>query len=168
MNFGIRAICWSRMNSLPPTYLHHDDSTPDLGKGPEGEKKRVNLYRTAFHESSLEHRRTPRRRRNRCGSLGPAAAFIRASSTGIAAHGESRSLSPRTVTICRFANGKIVEGFVNWDALGPHAPTRRRPRAHQIPGRPQTNKPTVPGEKPKRPAPYALVRCRLFSLHSQM
>ena len=38
---------------IAPAYLHHDDSTPDLGKGPEGEKKRVNLYRAAFHDFRL-------------------------------------------------------------------------------------------------------------------
>ena len=31
-----------------PTYTHHDPATPDLGKGPDGEKNRANLYRTAF------------------------------------------------------------------------------------------------------------------------
>src|SRR5205807_5809636 len=31
-----------------PNYEHHDSSTPDLGRGPEGEKKRAALYRTAF------------------------------------------------------------------------------------------------------------------------
>ena len=31
-----------------PTYTHHDSSTPDLGRGPESEKKRVTLYRSAF------------------------------------------------------------------------------------------------------------------------
>jgi hypothetical protein len=31
-----------------PNYAHHDPSTPDVGRGPEGEKKRVALYRTAF------------------------------------------------------------------------------------------------------------------------
>jgi len=38
---------------IAPTYQHHDASTPDLGKGPESEKKRVNLYRGAFHDFRL-------------------------------------------------------------------------------------------------------------------
>jgi len=30
-----------------PTYTHHDSSTPDVGRGPDSEKKRVTLYRNA-------------------------------------------------------------------------------------------------------------------------
>jgi hypothetical protein len=29
------------------TYAHYDPSSPDLGLGPEGEKRRANLYRNA-------------------------------------------------------------------------------------------------------------------------
>src|ERR1700726_5192540 len=36
-----------------PTYTHHDSSTPDVGLGPESEKKRVTFYRTAFHDLRL-------------------------------------------------------------------------------------------------------------------
>jgi len=35
---------------------------------------------------------------------------------GIAPTGKQIAITG--VTICRLANGKIVEGFVNWDALG--------------------------------------------------
>ena len=31
-----------------PNYNHHDASTPDFGRGPESEVKRMNLYRGAF------------------------------------------------------------------------------------------------------------------------
>ena len=31
-----------------PNYEHHDASSPDFGRGPESEKKRATLYRTAF------------------------------------------------------------------------------------------------------------------------
>jgi predicted SnoaL-like aldol condensation-catalyzing enzyme len=33
---------------IAPSYTHHDSSTPDVGRGPESEKKRVTHYRTAF------------------------------------------------------------------------------------------------------------------------
>jgi len=36
-----------------PNYAHHDSSTPDLGRGPESEKKRATLYRTAFPDLRL-------------------------------------------------------------------------------------------------------------------
>src|SRR5258708_13434834 len=34
-------------------YEHHDSSTPDFGRGPESEKKRATLYRTAFPDLRL-------------------------------------------------------------------------------------------------------------------
>ena len=36
-----------------PNYDHHDPSTPDFGRGPESEKKRATLYRTAFPDLRL-------------------------------------------------------------------------------------------------------------------
>src|SRR5258708_10815763 len=37
-----------------PNYDHHDPSTPDFGRGPESEKKRATLYRTAFPDLRLK------------------------------------------------------------------------------------------------------------------
>src|SRR5258708_15145703 len=36
-----------------PNYEHHDASSPDFGRGPESEKKRAALYRTAFPDLQL-------------------------------------------------------------------------------------------------------------------
>jgi len=36
-----------------PNYAHHDPSTPDFGRGPESERKRATLYRTAFPDLQL-------------------------------------------------------------------------------------------------------------------
>ena len=100
---------------IAPTYQHHDASTPDLGKGPESEKKRVNLYRTAFHdfrlnlEDLIAEGETIVARWSCRGSH-------KGDLNGIAPTGKQFAITG--VTICRFANGKIVEGFVNWDALG--------------------------------------------------
>jgi steroid delta-isomerase-like uncharacterized protein len=100
---------------IAPTYLHHDDSTPDLGKGPESEKKRVNLYRTALHdfrltiEDLLADGETVVARWSCRG-------VHKGELNGIAPTGKQFAITG--VTIARFANGKIVEGFVNWDALG--------------------------------------------------
>ena len=100
---------------IAPTYLHHDDSTPNLGKGPEGEKKRVNLYRTAFHdfrlsiEDLLAEGETVVARWSCRG-------VHKGELNGIAPTGKQFAITG--VTIARFSNGKIVEGFVNWDALG--------------------------------------------------
>lgn len=100
---------------IAPNYLHHDDSSPGLGKGPEGEKKRVNLYRTAFHdfrlsiEDLLAEGETVVARWSCRG-------VHKGELNGIAPTGKQFAITG--VTICRFDHGKIVEGFVNWDALG--------------------------------------------------
>lgn len=100
---------------LAPTYVHIDPSTPDLGAGPEGEKKRVTLYRTAFPDLHLniddliaESDKVVIRwtcRGTHRGDL-----------SGIGPTGKPITLTG--VSFCRFANGKAVEGRVNWDALG--------------------------------------------------
>ena len=112
---------WNKGNLLvadeiiAPTYLHHDASTPDLGRGPESEKKRVNLYRTAFHDFRL----------NIEGLFADDETVVarwscrgvhKGNLNGIAPTGNQFAITG--VTICRFDHGKIVEGFVNWDALG--------------------------------------------------
>jgi steroid delta-isomerase-like uncharacterized protein len=100
---------------IAPTYTHHDASTPDAGRGPESEKKRVTHYRNAFPDMRLTiediiaegetviARWSCRGQHN--GEL-----------NGIAPTGKQFVISG--VTIARFANGKMVEGYVNWDALG--------------------------------------------------
>jgi steroid delta-isomerase-like uncharacterized protein len=100
---------------IAPTYQHHDASTPDFGKGPEGEKKRVNLYRNAFHDFRLNIE-----------DLYAEGETVVARWSCRGVHkGELNGIAPTNkqftitgVTIARFSNGKIVEGFVNWDALG--------------------------------------------------
>jgi len=112
---------WNKGNLLvadeliAPAYLHNDPSSPDFGKGPEGEKKRVNLYRSALHdlrltiEDLLADGDTVVARWSCRG-------VHKGELNGIAPTGKQIAITG--VTICRFANGKIVEGFVNWDALG--------------------------------------------------
>ena len=100
---------------IAPTYTHHDASTPDVGRGPESEKKRVTHYRTAFPDMRLtiediiaENETVIARwscRGQHNGEL-----------NGIAPTGKQFAITG--VTITRFAGGKMVEGFVSWDALG--------------------------------------------------
>jgi len=98
-----------------PAYQHHDASTPDLGKGPDSEKKRVNMYRTAFHDLRL----------NMEDLLADGETVVARWSCRGVHKGELNGIAPTGkqvaitgVTIVHFTNGKIVEGFVNWDALG--------------------------------------------------
>jgi len=97
------------------TYVHHDASTPDLGRGPESEKKRATLYRTAFPdlrltiEDILAEGETVMARWSCRGTH-------KGDLSGIAPTGKQFTISG--VSIARFAGGKMVEGYVNWDALG--------------------------------------------------
>jgi len=98
-----------------PNYNHHDSSTPDVGRGPESEKKRVTLYRNAFPDMRLtiddiltEGETVVARwscRGTHKGDL-----------NGIAPTGKQFNITG--ITIARFTNGKMFEGHVNWDALG--------------------------------------------------
>ncbi len=98
-----------------PNYEHHDASSPDFGRGPESEKKRAALYRTAFPDLQLtiediiaEGQTVVARwscRGTHKGDL-----------SGIAPTGKQVTISG--VSIARFTNGKMVEGWVNWNALG--------------------------------------------------
>ena len=98
-----------------PNYAHHDASTPDLGRGPESEKKRATLYRSAFPDLRLtiediiaEGETVMARWSCRATHKGDL--------SGIAPTGKQVTISG--VSIARFANGKVAEGWVNWDALG--------------------------------------------------
>jgi steroid delta-isomerase-like uncharacterized protein len=100
---------------ISPNYSHHDSSTPDVGRGPEGEKKRATHYRAAFQDlhmtvedlfadgETVTARWTCRGHHK--GEL-----------SGIAPTGKLFTITG--ITIARFTNGKITEGWVNWDALG--------------------------------------------------
>ena len=96
-------------------YTHHDPSTPDFGPGPEGEKKRVTHYRTAFPdlqftiEDMICEGQTVTCRWSSTGThQGPLSV--------IPPSGKTVSVSGMTVT--KLAGEKIVEAWVNWDTFG--------------------------------------------------
>jgi steroid delta-isomerase-like uncharacterized protein len=98
-----------------PTYEHHDPSTPDFGRGPDSEKKRASLYRNAFPdmhltiEDVIAEGETVMTRWSCQGTH-------KGDLNGIAPTGKRFTITG--VTVARVSGGKIVEGFVNWDALG--------------------------------------------------
>jgi steroid delta-isomerase-like uncharacterized protein len=98
-----------------PNYEHHDSSSPDFGRGPESERKRAALYRTAFPdlqltiEDIIAEGQTVMARWSCRGTH-------KGELSGIAPTGKQVTISG--VSIARFTNGKMVEGWVNWDALG--------------------------------------------------
>jgi steroid delta-isomerase-like uncharacterized protein len=98
-----------------PNYEVHDATTPDFGRGPESEKKRVTLYRSAFPdvrltiEDIIAEGETVMTRWSCRGTH-------KGDLSGVAATGKQFTISG--ITVARLANGKIAEAFVNWDALG--------------------------------------------------
>ena len=98
-----------------PNYAHFDPSTPDLGRGPESEKKRATLYRTAFPdlrltiEDLIAEGDTVMARWSCHGTH-------KGDLNGIAPTGKQFTISG--MTVARLVNGKLSEGYVNWDALG--------------------------------------------------
>ena len=98
-----------------PIYTHHDASTPDFGKGPEGERKRVTLYRNALPdlrlaiEDIIAEGETVMTRWSCHGTH-------KGDLNGIAPTGKQIHITGTTTV--RFSNNKMVEGYVNWDALG--------------------------------------------------
>jgi steroid delta-isomerase-like uncharacterized protein len=98
-----------------PNYAHHDPSTPDFGRGPESEKKRATLYRAAFPdlhltiEDVIAEGETVMTRWSCRGTH-------KGELNGIAPTGKQITISG--VTVVRVSNGKIAEGYVNWDAQG--------------------------------------------------
>jgi steroid delta-isomerase-like uncharacterized protein len=100
---------------LAANYAHHDPASPEFGHGPEGEKKRATLYRNAFAdfrvkiEDLLAEGETVTARWSCRGTH-------KAELNGIAATGKQFAITG--MSIVRFSGGKMVEGWVNWDALG--------------------------------------------------
>jgi steroid delta-isomerase-like uncharacterized protein len=98
-----------------PSYAHHDTSTPDVGRGPDSEKKRATLYRTAFPdmrltiEDLIAEGETVMARWSCKGTH-------KGDLSGIPPTGTQVSMTG--VSVARFTNGKMSEGWVNWDALG--------------------------------------------------
>jgi steroid delta-isomerase-like uncharacterized protein len=98
-----------------PSYAHHDASTPDVGRGPESEKKRATLYRNAMPDFNLKIEElfadgeTVTARWSCRGTH-------KGDLNGIAPTGKQIAITG--ISIVRFAGGKMVEGWVSWDALG--------------------------------------------------
>ena len=98
-----------------PNYAHFDPSTPDFGRGPDSEKRRVALYRGAFPdlhvtiEEVIAEGETVMTRWSCRGTH-------KSDFNGLAPTGKHITITG--VTVARVSNGKIAEGYVNWDALG--------------------------------------------------
>jgi len=96
-------------------YVNHDPASPDFGTGPEGVKQAVTLYRNAFPDLQLivEHMiEEDQFVTTRFSSRGTHKGELR----GIPP--TSRSIQVDGIVIHRNSRGRIVEGWIAWDALG--------------------------------------------------
>jgi steroid delta-isomerase-like uncharacterized protein len=100
---------------LAPTFTNHDPSTPDMGTGPEAYKTLVKLYTTAFPDLrfSIEEM---------IANEGTVVTRWKSSGTH---KGDLQGIPPTNqtitvegVTINHIENGKILDQYVSWDALG--------------------------------------------------
>ncbi len=96
-------------------YAHHDPSSPDFALGPEGEKRRATLYRTAFPDLQLAIQDLVAES-DRVVTRWTARGTHRGELRGIAPTGKQFTVTG--ISIVRISGGKLVEGWVNWDAQG--------------------------------------------------
>src|ERR1700694_2538199 len=98
-----------------PNYTHHDPSTPDVGRGPESEKKRATLYRAAYPDLKLTIEDIIAE-----GEIVMARWSCRGTHKGdlrgIAPTGKQFTITG--VSVARFTGGKMAEGWIHLDALG--------------------------------------------------
>jgi steroid delta-isomerase-like uncharacterized protein len=100
---------------IATNYVHHDPASPDFGKGPQGIKQTVTLYRNAFPDVqfTIDH-------------MIDADEYVTTRYTATGTHkGELRGIAPtykpgkvEGIVINHISRGRIAESWVMWDALG--------------------------------------------------
>jgi len=96
-------------------FVHHDPASPDTGTGPEGYKRLMNLYLSAFPDSKftiedvLSHG-------DRAVTRWTARATHKGELNGIPP--TNKQVTVTGVEIARISSGKMVESWTQWDALG--------------------------------------------------
>ena len=100
---------------IASNHKYIDVNSPDAGTGPEGYKKLVALYTTAFPDVQLKLNDTVSEG-DKIVMAWTATGTHKGDLRGIAP--TNKKISIEGVTISRHANGKLVESRVNWDALG--------------------------------------------------
>jgi steroid delta-isomerase-like uncharacterized protein len=95
--------------------VRYDPATPDIERGPAGSKQVASRYRQAFpdlqitiHDMVVDENKVAAR----WSSTGTHSGDLQ----GIAPTGKTFSITG--ISILRFADGKIVEEWANWDTLG--------------------------------------------------
>ena len=96
-------------------HIHHDPATPESGKGPDGQKKVITLYRNAFSDLHFKMDQvieTDEYVTTRYTSTGRHTGEL----WGIAPTG--KAVKVEGIAVNRISKGRIVETWVIWDALG--------------------------------------------------
>jgi predicted ester cyclase len=100
---------------IAPDHINHDLTLPDIPSGPEGQKQIVNLYRGAFtnaHISVEEQLAEGDKVVTRWSGSGTYQGEL----MGVAPTGNQVTITG--LTINHLSDGKIVESWSNYDALG--------------------------------------------------
>ena len=100
---------------IDPSYTYHDPNSPDFPQGPQGYRARILFYEKAFPDMHFDVEDVIAEG-DRAVIRWQASAIHRGDLLGIPATG--RSISGPGMNIMRFENGKIVEEWCVWDALG--------------------------------------------------
>ncbi len=100
---------------LVPDYINHDPSLPEDNRSREGFKQFVSMVRSAFPDFQL----------NCVDQIAEGDQVVTRFSMGGTHKGEFIGIAPTNkqsqltgISIERLAGGKVVETWVNWDALG--------------------------------------------------
>ena len=96
-------------------YINHDPASPDFGKGPQGVKQTVTLYRNAFPDLQFT-----------IDQIIEADEFVTTRFTSRGTHKgpllaiatTNKTIQVEGILISRISRGRIAEGWVKWDALG--------------------------------------------------
>lgn len=96
-------------------YTAHDPNTPDMGRGPESVRKTVDHYLAAFPDTRFTIDEI----------IAEGDRVVTRWTVRATHRGELQGLAPTNkpvtvtgITISRCENGRIVEGFLQWDSLG--------------------------------------------------
>jgi steroid delta-isomerase-like uncharacterized protein len=100
---------------VAPDHVNHDPTLPDIPPGPEGQKQIVNLYRGAFTNAhiSVEDQLAEG---DRVVTRWTGSGTHQGELMGVAPTGNQVTITG--LTINRISEGKIVESWSNYDALG--------------------------------------------------
>lgn len=98
-----------------PDYVNHDPATPDFGSGPEAANQAARLYRGAFPDAQITVE-DQIAEGDKVATRWSARGTHQGELAGVPASGNRVEITG--IQIDRIAEGKIAEGWINYDAMG--------------------------------------------------